>query len=127
MGWLDFPFIRFHLPVITTHAFMGFRALRVINEDRVAPSQGFGMHPHQDMEIITYVIRGAIEHRDSMGNGEVLSAGQVQHMSAGTGIMHSEFNPSDSEELHLYQIGCNQSHVASSPRISRRLFPKPNG
>mgnify|MGYP002624858695 CR=1 FL=1 len=102
-GWLQarhtFSFAGYHDP---QHS--GFRSLRVMNEDRVQPGRGFGTHPHHDMEIITYVLEGAIEHRDSMGHGEVLRAGEFQHMSAGSGITHSEFNPSDSELLHLYQI-----------------------
>lgn len=102
-GWLDtfhtFSFGEFHDPRQT-----GFRSLRVINEDRVAPGTGFGMHPHRDMEIITYVLEGALEHRDSMGNGSVIRAGQLQHMTAGTGIFHSEKNPSATERVHLYQI-----------------------
>jgi quercetin 2,3-dioxygenase len=102
-GWLDtyhtFSFGEFYDP-----AHMGFRALRVINDDRVDPGQGFGMHGHRDMEIVTYVLEGVLEHKDSMGNGSILRAGALQRMTAGTGVRHSEFNPSDREAVHLYQI-----------------------
>jgi redox-sensitive bicupin YhaK (pirin superfamily) len=102
-GWLDthhtFSFGDYYDPQQ-----MGFRSLRVINDDRVQPGQGFGMHPHRDMEIVTYVLDGSLEHLDSMGNGSILRAGELQRMTAGTGVRHSEFNPSDTERVHLYQI-----------------------
>ncbi|MCG8649224.1 MAG: pirin family protein [Pirellulales bacterium] len=102
--------------------FMGFRSLRVMNEDRIAAGKGFGMHPHRDMEIVTYVLSGQLQHQDSMGNGEVLRAGEFQQMSAGRGIMHSEFNPSPSEPTHLYQIWLYPSQRGIEPAYQQRRF-----
>ena len=102
-GWLNakhsFSFADYYDP-----AYMGFRALRVINEDIIAPTQGFGTHPHRDMEILTYILDGELTHKDSMGNGRVIKTGEVQGMSAGNGITHSEFNASSNKPCHLLQI-----------------------
>ena len=120
-GWLDthhtFSFADYYDP-----AHMGFRALRVINEDRVQPGQGFGTHGHRDMEIVTCVLEGALEHRDSMGNGSILRSGEFQRMSAGTGIRHSEFNPSSTELVHFYQLWLLPKQNGLSPSYEQRQF-----
>ncbi len=100
-----------------------YRALRVINDDRVAPGGGFGTHPHRDMEIVTHVLAGGLEHRDSMGNGEVIRAGEWQAMTAGTGLLHSEFNPSEAEPVHLLQIWLVPDRRGHTPRYAQRAFP----
>jgi hypothetical protein len=122
LNWLDthftFSFDQYYDP-----EHMQFRSLRVLNEDIVAPGQGFGMHPHRDMEILTWILEGALEHRDSMGTGAVIRPGELQHMTAGSGILHSEFNPSPKDPTHLLQIWIMPDRKNRKPEYEQLAFP----
>ena len=125
-GWLNswhtFSFADYQDP-----NFMGFSALRVINEDTVQPGEGFPTHPHRDMEILSYVLEGAIEHQDSMGNKEHVPAGEFQIMSAGTGVRHSEYNPNATSPLHFYQIWIIPAEKGIAPRYEQKSFSDKHG
>ena len=122
-GWLDtyhtFSFGEYYDP-----NYEQFRALRVMNEDVVAPAMGFGMHGHRDMEILTFILSGSLEHRDSLGNGSALTPGKVQRMSAGSGIRHSEANPSKTNPVHLYQIWLLPTERGIAPGYEEQVFPQ---
>ena len=122
-GWLDsyhtFSFANYYDP-----QWMGFRTLRVINDDLIMPGMGFGAHPHRDMEIISYVVSGALQHRDSMGNGRVIKPGEFQYMAAGSGVQHSEYNPSRSEATRLLQIWIQPDAQGVKPRYAEKNLAK---
>jgi len=127
-GYFDFGWLKTHHTFSFADYYdpnhMGFKSLRVINEDFVSPAKGFGTHPHRDMEIITFLISGELAHKDSMGNGSTIREGEVQYMSAGTGVTHSEFNPSPEKSTHLLQIWILPNEKGLKPRYDQRTFPK---
>jgi redox-sensitive bicupin YhaK (pirin superfamily) len=126
IGWLDsrhtFSFGDYHDPDQ-----QGFRSLRVINEDRVKPAQGFGTHPHRDMEIVTYVIAGELAHRDSLGTGSTIRPGEIQRMTAGTGVLHSEMNPSPAAAVHFLQIWILPEQRGLAPSYEQKAIPRGAG
>jgi quercetin 2,3-dioxygenase len=122
-GWLKthhtFSFADYYDP-----NFMGFRSLRVINEDYISRGKGFGTHPHRDMEIITYIVEGELQHKDSMENGSVIRPGEIQYMSAGSGVTHSEFNPSEAKDTHLLQIWIVPNEKSAVPRYDQKKIQR---
>ena len=122
-GWLQARFT-FSFADYFDPAHIGFRTLRVMNNDTIHPGGGFGTHPHAEMEIFTYIIEGKLEHKDSMGNGAIIEPGNLQYMSAGGGITHSEFNPSDSEKTHLYQVWLQPNVTGGEPRYVEKQLAK---
>lgn len=121
-GWLK-TWYAFSFADYFDEKWMGFRSLRVINEDFIAPGKGFDLHPHRDMEILTYVLRGALRHVDTMGNNEVIRAGEFQRMTAGTGVQHMEISATQDEETHLYQIWIQPKKLGLTPSYEKLVVP----